>query len=509
VNKMSSKQLTQNKLKMILSFIKVGLIGFGGGSALIPIIEKEVVQKTGVISQDEYTKHTIIANITPGTLPTKLGALSTTYTSLSGAYALTIPGVFLIIFLLSIISSIGSSAIHYIEYASVGISTFIIFLLVEYIVKVMRNGQAINKLVHYISIMLLSFFVTGGKEVRSIISILIGNKGETLLTPILDIATINLMITAFFIILFLGANITKIKIIMASCISVIYIVAVGKSSPFPAIWNLPLIIHVIMVLMIIISLYIDIKQSNKGENIQDKSDKTTKKIIRNMIFFTILPVTLLIIALVVTPKHPLDNNLSVVSYGINSAISTMSSFGGGEAFISIAEGFFVEPGYVPTNLYYSQIVSIANALPGPILVKVIAAAGLQFGIIHYGSTALGILFAALGTSIAVSISAIIALIVLLFFDKLKSSPRLGLIQGYILPVVCGMLISTSLAMFYESQKILVNSIGNTAIIPGSILILLLYLLIDRISNKFKWKDLFVLLFSAGLTLGSFLLVTNI
>ena len=251
------------------------------------------------------------------------------------------------------------------------------------------------------------------------------------------------------------------------------------------------------------------KNSKNVEKIKEESDETSNKIIRNIILFTIFPVILLVVSLILTANHRLDNNLSVVSYAINSGISTMSSFGGGEAFISIAEGFFVEPGYIPANLYYSQIVSIANALPGPILVKVIAAVGFQFGIISYGSLSLGILLAALGTSIAVSTSAIIALIVLLFFDKLRSSPRLGLIQGYILPVVCGMLISTSLAMFYESQKIIDNSIGNKAIIPGSILILLLYLLIDWISNKLKWNDLYVLLFSAVLTLGGFMLVIRI
>ena len=508
MNKKRCKQSPQNKLKIILSFIKVGLIGFGGGSALIPVIEKEVVQKTGVISQEEYVKHTIIANITPGTLPTKLGALSTTYPSLSGAYGLTVPSIFILILLLGIISSIGSGAIHYIEYASVGISTFIIFLLVEYIIKVMKNGKSINKLPHYLAIMVLSFIVTGGKEVRSILSQLTGIHSEAFLSPILDIPTINLMITAFFVILFLGANITRSKIVISFIISILYVFSVGKNSPFPAEWNISPMIHVLMALLILASLYLDSKRTTKEEKVKEEND-STKKILRNIIYFLLLPVVLLIVSLVLTSGQQLENNLSVMGYFINSAISTMTSFGGGEAYISIAEGFFVEPGYIPANLYYSQIVSIANALPGPILVKVIAAIGFQFGIIHYGSTPLGILFATLGTSVAVAVSSIIALIVLLFFDKLRSSPRLALIQRYILPVVCGMLISTSLAMFYEAQKIIANALSDKGIVPGSVLILLLYLFIDRISNKSKLSDLSILLISAGLTLGLFLLVAGI
>ena len=75
--------------------------------------------------------------------------------------------------------------------------------------------------------------------------------------------------------------------------------------------------------------------------------------------------------------------------------------------------------------------------------------------------------------------------------------------------VCGMLISTSLAMFYEAQKIIANALSDKGIVPGSVLILLLYLFIDRISNKSKLSDLSILLISAGLTLGLFLLVAGI
>ena len=39
----------------------MGIIGFGGGSALIPVIEKEVVKKIGSIDPDDYTKHAISA----------------------------------------------------------------------------------------------------------------------------------------------------------------------------------------------------------------------------------------------------------------------------------------------------------------------------------------------------------------------------------------------------------------------------------------------------------------
>ena len=45
---------------------KIGCIGFGGGTALVPVIESEVVYEKKLIDKEEYTKDVIVANITPG-----------------------------------------------------------------------------------------------------------------------------------------------------------------------------------------------------------------------------------------------------------------------------------------------------------------------------------------------------------------------------------------------------------------------------------------------------------
>jgi small conductance mechanosensitive channel len=45
--------LFMNKLgKLLLSLFKVGCIGFGGGNALVPVIEKEVVKKHKLVLKD-------------------------------------------------------------------------------------------------------------------------------------------------------------------------------------------------------------------------------------------------------------------------------------------------------------------------------------------------------------------------------------------------------------------------------------------------------------------------
>ena len=61
---------TMTSIKMLLElfirFLKIGVVGFGGGWAILPIIEREIVEDAGWISKDEYLNLVAIAGSTPG-----------------------------------------------------------------------------------------------------------------------------------------------------------------------------------------------------------------------------------------------------------------------------------------------------------------------------------------------------------------------------------------------------------------------------------------------------------
>ena len=63
---------SKKELGLFASMLKIGFIGFGGGSALIPVIEKEVVEEQKLVSKKEYDKDVIVASITPGALPVEI-----------------------------------------------------------------------------------------------------------------------------------------------------------------------------------------------------------------------------------------------------------------------------------------------------------------------------------------------------------------------------------------------------------------------------------------------------
>ena len=41
--------------KLLATMFKIGCIGFGGGTALVPVIESEVVYEKKLIDKEEYT----------------------------------------------------------------------------------------------------------------------------------------------------------------------------------------------------------------------------------------------------------------------------------------------------------------------------------------------------------------------------------------------------------------------------------------------------------------------
>jgi len=62
-------------LKLFIVYFKIGLFGFGGGYAMLSLIQDEVVNKHGWLSFQEFTDIVAISQVTPG----PIGINSATY----------------------------------------------------------------------------------------------------------------------------------------------------------------------------------------------------------------------------------------------------------------------------------------------------------------------------------------------------------------------------------------------------------------------------------------------
>jgi chromate transporter len=127
-------------------------------------------------------------------------------------------------------------------------------------------------------------------------------------------------------------------------------------------------------------------------------------------------------------------------------VSVLLSFGGGDAYLAVADGLFVESGIVSASVFYGDIVSVANILPGSILCKALTAIGYAYGISATGSIASGLVFSLGGYSISVAASCMIFRIVYYLYEHLSGFRSIKTISHYIGPIVCGLLGTVVLAL---------------------------------------------------------------
>ena len=57
---------------LFVAFLRIGLLGFGGGPSMIPLVHQEVVKRHAWMSDDEFADIFAIGNTLPGPIATKM-----------------------------------------------------------------------------------------------------------------------------------------------------------------------------------------------------------------------------------------------------------------------------------------------------------------------------------------------------------------------------------------------------------------------------------------------------
>lgn len=89
-------------LKLFTTFFKIGLFTFGGGYAMIPLIEREVVQRYRWVSGTEFVDLLAVAQSAPGVFAVNISVfignkLRGTRGALSAAFGCVLPSVIIIL----------------------------------------------------------------------------------------------------------------------------------------------------------------------------------------------------------------------------------------------------------------------------------------------------------------------------------------------------------------------------------------------------------------------------
>jgi len=96
----------RQQVNLFMAFLRVGMLGYGGGPAAIPLIQKEVVDNYQWMSEDEFSDMLAIGNTLPGPIATKLAGyigyrVAGFLGMLSAIFASVVPTVLLMIIFLT------------------------------------------------------------------------------------------------------------------------------------------------------------------------------------------------------------------------------------------------------------------------------------------------------------------------------------------------------------------------------------------------------------------------
>ena len=131
-------------LDLFLTFAKIGLFTFGGGYAMISLIDNSCVEKKHWITHDEMMNVTVIAESTPGPIAVNCATfVGYKQKGLIGAVAAAVGRVlpsFCIIFLLSMFLD-NLLAITWIAHAFMGIKIAVGLLILDAAIKMIKKMQ--------------------------------------------------------------------------------------------------------------------------------------------------------------------------------------------------------------------------------------------------------------------------------------------------------------------------------------------------------------------------------
>lgn len=131
-------------LDLFLTFLKIGAFTFGGGYAMIPLIQREAVEKQGWISEDEVLEIVAIAESTPGPIAVNSATFvgykaAGVWGAFCATFGVVLPS-FVIIALLTQALDVFQH-IRLIQYAFFGIRAGVLALILKALVKMFRQSK--------------------------------------------------------------------------------------------------------------------------------------------------------------------------------------------------------------------------------------------------------------------------------------------------------------------------------------------------------------------------------
>ena len=152
-------------LQLLLSFMKIGVVTFGGGYAMIPIIENETSENRKWISEEDLLEVVAISESTPGPIAICAASfIGYKVAGILGAFFATIGVVIPSFFIIFIISAFLDSFSEYkiVKYAFTGIRAGVLALIIKAVISMFKKApkHIVAYIIMAVSFLLVAIFST-------------------------------------------------------------------------------------------------------------------------------------------------------------------------------------------------------------------------------------------------------------------------------------------------------------------------------------------------------------
>ena len=130
-------------LELFLTFAKMGVMTFGGGMAMLPILQRELVEKRGWATEEELVDYYAIGQCTPGIIAVNTATfVGQKRKGALGGIVATLGMVFPSLVIISILAGLitNFSSVTWVQDAFAGIQVCVCVLIFNAVVKLLKKS---------------------------------------------------------------------------------------------------------------------------------------------------------------------------------------------------------------------------------------------------------------------------------------------------------------------------------------------------------------------------------
>ena len=165
-------------LDLFLTFAKVGVMTFGGGYAMLPILQREVVDNKHWATEEELMDYFAIGQCTPGVIAVNTATfIGRKNKGIPGGILATLGVVFPSIVIISLLAGVieAFSHLEFVQHAFGGIRVCVCVLIVNAVIKLLKKAVIdLPTFLIFLAVALLSYFTPLSPVIFVILAAVLG-----------------------------------------------------------------------------------------------------------------------------------------------------------------------------------------------------------------------------------------------------------------------------------------------------------------------------------------------